>query len=57
VLSDYEGYDGLLNAIIQYFETGEVAVPGQETKKIYAFISACQKSKRLRGKKVPLQRF
>jgi hypothetical protein len=48
-------YDGLLKAIIQYFETGEV--PVQETKEIYAFISAYQKSKRLRGKKMPLQRF
>jgi hypothetical protein len=57
VLSDYEGYDGLLKAIIQYFETGEVPVPVQETKEIYAFMSAFQKSKRLRGKAVPLQRF
>jgi hypothetical protein len=50
-------YDGLLKAIIQYFETGEAPVPVQETKKIYAFMSAYQKSKRLRGKKTPLQRF
>jgi hypothetical protein len=57
MLSDYEGYDGLLKAIIQYFETGEVLVPVQETKERYAFMSAYQKSKRLRGKKVPLQRF
>ena len=57
VLSDYEGYDGLLKAIIQYFETGEVPVPVQETKEIYAFMSAYQKSKRLRGKAVTLQRF
>lgn len=57
VLSGYEGYEALLRAIIQYFETGEVPVPVQETKEIYAFMSAWQKSKRERGKRVPLHRF
>lgn len=57
VLSDYEGYEGLLKEIVRYFETGEVPVPVQETKDIYAFMSAYQKSKQHRGKPVELHRF
>jgi len=56
-LSDYKEYDGLLKAIIRYFEAGVALFPAQETKEIYVFMSAFKKSKRLRGKPVPLQRF
>lgn len=57
VLGDYEGYEGLLKAIICYFESGQSPVPVQETKEIYAFMSAFQKSKRQGGKSVQLHQF
>lgn len=57
VLGDYEGYEGLLKNIIRYFETRQSPVPVQETKEIYAFMSAFQKSKQHGGKRVQLHRF
>ncbi|MHA4808950.1 Gfo/Idh/MocA family protein [Flavitalea flava] len=57
VLGDYDGYEGLLKAIIDYFASGKVPVPMQETKEIYAFMSAFQKSKRQRGKPILLEQF
>jgi predicted dehydrogenase len=55
VLGDYEGYEGLLKNIIRYFETGQSPVPVQETKEIYSFMSAFQKSKQHGGKPVKLK--
>ncbi len=57
VLGDYEGYEGLLQAIIDYFETEKVPVPIEETKEIYAFMSAFQQSKQKQGKPIPLTYF
>lgn len=57
VLGDYEGYERLLKAIIDYFETGIVPVPMQESKEIYAFMTAFQKSKTQKGRPVRLEHF
>jgi hypothetical protein len=57
ILGDYEGYEGLLKAIIDYFASGQVPVPIQETREIYAFMSAFQKSRQHHGKPIPLEHF
>lgn len=56
-LGDYEGYGSLLTEIVRYFETGIVPVPEKQTKEIYAFMSAYQKSKNNKGKAVRLESF
>ncbi|HEU4610375.1 MAG TPA: Gfo/Idh/MocA family oxidoreductase [Chitinophagaceae bacterium] len=56
-LDDFQGYEGLLQAITGYFASGKVPVPLQETKEIYAFMSAFQQSRKKGGKPVKLHRF
>lgn len=56
-LDDFQGYEGLVQAITGYFASGQVPVPLQETKEIYAFMSAFQQSRKNGGKPVKLHRF
>ncbi len=50
----YEGYQGLVDQIINFFKTGDVPVPAAETLEIFAFMSAADKSKALGGAEVSL---
>ncbi len=54
-LGPYGGYEPLLAAIIDYFETGKVPVTPEETIEIFAFMEAAEESKRRGGKPVRLE--
>ncbi len=43
-LGSWEGYDPLIEAILQYFRTGEAPVPPEETLELYAFMEAAKHS-------------
>lgn len=51
-LSDFEGYEPLVAAIVTFFRTGKSPVSAQETLEIYAFMEAADESKRQGGKPV-----
>ena len=53
-LGPYNGYEPLLKAIIQYFETGDVPVSPAETIEIFTFMEAADESKRRGGASVRL---
>lgn len=53
-LGPYAGYEGLLQHIISYFKTGIVPVDPEETKEIYAFMTAAEESRRKNGAAVML---
>ena len=48
------GYDPLVAAIVEFFQTGELPVPHEETLAIYAFMEAADESKRQGGAVVRL---
>jgi len=50
----YGDYKGLVEAIVEFFKTGEPPVSPEETLEIYAFMDAADKSKEQGGKAVPL---
>lgn len=54
-LGPYDGYDGLIKQIVEFFETGVPPVPTEETIEIYAFMVAADESKRLDGKMVAIK--
>jgi len=54
-IGPYEGYRSLLVEIVKFFRTGKAPVTPQETKEIYAFMSAADASKRRDGAPVTLQ--
>ncbi len=54
-LGPYAGYEPLLVEIIQYFETGQVPVPPEETIEMFAFMEAADESKRRGGAAVSLE--
>ena len=51
-LGPWEGYKPLLDEIIQFFKTGKVPVPSNETIEIFAFMEAAELSKNNGGKSV-----
>ena len=51
---NYEGYEGLLSSICEFFRTGIPPVANKETLEIYAFMEAGLKSKSLDGRPVRL---
>lgn len=53
-LGPYGGYNPLLKAIIQFFETGQPPVKPEETLEIFAFMEASDESKRQGGAAVRL---
>lgn len=53
-LNDYGGYRPLLVEIVEFFNTGEVPVPADETIALYAFMEAADESKRQGGKPVQI---
>ncbi|GAB4016287.1 Gfo/Idh/MocA family protein [Spirosoma koreense] len=55
VLGPYEGYNPLLKAIIDFFETGKPPVSPEETLEIFAFMEAADESKRAGGAAVSLE--
>jgi predicted dehydrogenase len=48
-LGPYEGYEGLVHRILEFFESGSSPVDAAETIEIYAFMSAADESTRLDG--------
>jgi predicted dehydrogenase len=49
VLDKYSGYDPLLEKIAEFFDTGIVPVPADETLEIFAFMQAADESKEKGG--------
>jgi len=56
-LPSYSGYDSLLKKIVEFFDSGVLPVPQQETKGIYAFMTAAAHSMKKKGAWVPLEKF
>lgn len=56
-LGSWEGYDPLLEAILQYFRTGSAPVDPAETLEIYAFMEAARISSERNGDWVDLDSF
>lgn len=56
-LPSYSGYDSLLKKIIDFFKSGVLPVPEQETKEIYAFMTAAALSIKKKGSWVSLEKF
>ena len=54
ILGPIEGYNPLLAEIIQFFQTGNVAVKAEDTLEICAFMEAADESKRRKGASVIL---
>ena len=52
VLASWEGYQVLLDEIIQFFKTGKAPVQPEETIEIFAFMEAAEVSKKNGGKTV-----
>jgi hypothetical protein len=48
-LGSWEGYEPLVEAILQYFRTGTAPVPPAETLEIYAFMEAAKMSSENNG--------
>jgi len=55
VLGPWDGYKPLLEEIIQFFKTGKVPVPPEETIEIFAFMEAADVSKNNAGKPVLIE--
>jgi len=55
VLGGYAGYNPLLKAIVDFFETGVVPVKPEETIEIFTFMAAAEESKVRGGAKVILR--
>ncbi len=53
----YEGYEHLVEAIIQFFRTGIPPVKKEETLEIFAFMAAAEESKRKKGRPVKIAKF
>ena len=54
-LGPYEGYEGLVHKVIEFFRTGVSPVAPEETLEIYAFMEAADVSKQKGGTAVDLQ--
>ncbi|WP_422350959.1 Gfo/Idh/MocA family protein [Flagellimonas sp.] len=48
-MDDYQGVEPLRHAVLDYFETGKVAVGSQETIEIFAFMEAAHESSKRNG--------
>jgi hypothetical protein len=51
----YGGYDPLVKEIVQFFKTGQVPVPREETIEIYAFMTAADRSEEQGGSPVSIE--
>ena len=54
-IGPYNGYESLVMAIVQFFETGTPPVTQEETLEIYAFMEAADESKRRGGIPIKLE--
>ncbi|MDD4756052.1 MAG: Gfo/Idh/MocA family oxidoreductase [Prolixibacteraceae bacterium] len=54
-LPDYTGYDAMLVGITEFFRTGIVPVPVEETLEIFAFLEAAEESKKRGGAVVEIK--
>ena len=55
-LGPFQGYDNLLQVILQFFQTGVAPVSPSETIEIYTFMEAAHESKRKNGAVVELEK-
>jgi len=53
-LGDYQGYNALLVKIAEFFKTGIIPVPAEDTLEIFAFMTAAEESKKRGGASVTL---
>lgn len=51
----FDGYEPLIQEIIQFFQTGIPPVSAEQTLEIFAFMEAAEESKRLKGRPVKLE--
>jgi hypothetical protein len=51
----YAGYGPLCDKVVEFFKTGKIPVPQEETVEIFAFMSAADQSKKEGGKPVLLE--
>ena len=51
----YAGYGPLCDKVVEFFKTGKIPVPQEETVEIFAFMSAADQSKKENGKPVLLE--
>lgn len=51
-LGGYEGYEKLLKRILDFFRSGEVPVPNEETLELFAAMEAAERSRRTGGAEV-----
>jgi len=51
----YEGYAPLVREMIEFFKTGQVPIPPEETIEIYAFMTAADRSKEQGGSPVSIE--
>ena len=54
VIGKFDGYEGLLEAVVKMFRTGQAPVSPAETLELYAFMEAADESKRRGGAEVTL---
>lgn len=54
-IGPYDGYEGLVASIVDFFRSGEPPVSAEETLEIYTFMEAADESKRLGGAEVLLE--
>ena len=47
-------YQGLMQAVVDFFQTGELPVSNEETLEIFAFMEAAQRAKSTQGRPVPM---
>lgn len=52
----YEGYEPLVQEIMQFFKTGKSPIPQEETIEIFAFMAAADESKKKGGKAVSVEK-
>lgn len=56
VLGPFNGYDNLLQNILQFFQTGTAPVSADETIEIYTFMEASDESKRKNGAVIEIEK-
>ena len=56
VLGPFQGYDNLLQIILQFFQTGTAPITSDETIEIYTFMEAAHESKRKNGALIEIEK-
>lgn len=56
ILGPFQGYDNLLQIILQFFQTGTAPITADETIEIYTFMEAAHESKRKNGALIEIEK-